>query len=462
MTALHCDVAFIGAGSGLEIVSQAVSHGLSVAVIEEGPFGGTCLNRGCIPSKMLIHSADVALTIAGASQFGINARIEGVDWNKIIERASVGIDQDARNIEEALERAPNVTVFSGSGRFRAPGELQVGDDVVHAGQFVIAAGGRPHVPEIRGLDSVPYMTSDQALRLPAQPKSLLIVGGGFIAAELAHFFGALGTDVTLVVRAARLLRHEDDEVSERFTSIFSRRFRVLLDSNVIELGPEGDQIRARVRTGEEITDVLTDSLLFATSRVPNTDLLEVANAGVELDDRGYVKTDEYLQTNVPGTWALGDIVGRYELKHSANLEASYVAHNLLNPEDRLPVDYSAMPHAIFSSPQVASVGETERELREQNRPYLVSTYPYDQAAFGANIEDHDGFFKVLADPETREILGCHVLGTHASILIQEAINAMHARSGVAGITGSIYIHPAMPEIVQRAFGSLSEPHHHHA
>ena len=193
---------------------------------------------------------------------------------------------------------------------------------------------------------------------------------------------------------------------------------------------------------------------MATGRVPNTDILEVAKTGVELNSRCYICTDEYLQTNVPGIWALGDIVGRYLLKHSANLEAAYASNNMLNPGNQVAVDYHAMPHAVFASPQVASVGMTEQEAEGRGASYVAATYNYSDTPYGASIEDKDGFVKVLADPETGEILGCHIIGTDAATLIQEAANVMRGRMGVDAILQSIYVHPALPEVLQRAVGAL--------
>ena len=201
--------------------------------------------------------------------------------------------------------------------------------------------------------------------------------------------------------------------------------------------------------------VVGDALLMATGRVPNTDLLDVARTGVETDERGFVKADEYLETGVPGIWALEDIVGRYLLKHSANLEAAYVANNLFNSDAKVSMDYHAMPHAVFAAPQVASGGLTERAAKESGLPYVAATYDYSDTAYGSSIEDRGGFAKVLAYSETSEILGCHIIGSEASMLIQEVANAMRMRLTTDAITQSIYVHPALPEVVQRAFGSLS-------
>jgi len=448
------DLIVIGSGSGLEVSSEAADRGLSVAVVEHGPFGGTCLNRGCIPSKMLIHSADVMETIRRAELFGITAQVASVDWDSIVKRVVSTVDSDAQAVEEGNRQRPNITVFKDTGRFVEHKVLEVGSERIRAETIVIAAGSRPRIPDIDGLSEVPFITSDEALRLPRQPPRLVIVGGGYIAAELAHFFGALGTQVTIVHRGPRLLRLEDDDVSARFTEVYQRRFTMLLNTVVRRAYRDGLEIVLELASDGQQRTLTADALLLAVGRVPNTDLLDVTQTGVAVDERGFIKVDKYLQTDVLGVWALGDIVGRYLLKHSANLEAAHVAQNIFNPEDKAPVDYHAMPHAVFASPQVASVGLTERQAREQGLPYVASTYSYYDSAYGASIEDRDGFVKALAHRETGEILGCHIIGSEASILIQEVANAMRMRLTTDAIAQSIYVHPALPEVVQRAFGSL--------
>ena len=448
------DVIVIGTGSGLDVAAHAAEHGVSVAIVENGPFGGTCLNRGCIPSKMLIHCADVMETIKRAHLFGIKASVEAVDWQFIIRRANDEVDAEARQIEEANRNYPGITVFKGTGRFVGKKTLEVNGERIEAKMVIIAAGTRPSVPPIPGLDQVPYMTSDEALRLDRQPKHLAIMGGGYIAAELAHFYGTLGTKVTIIYRGSTLLRREDEQVAQRFTEVYRRKFDLVLNAQVSKVSQHGEETYVDVSVDGDDRTVVADALLIATGRVPNTDTLDVAKAGVAVDARGFVRTDRYMQTNVPGIWALGDIVGRYMLKHNANLEAAYVAHNAFHPEHRMAVDYHAMPHAIFASPQVAGVGLTEQEARAQKVHYVASTYDYKDTAYGSSIEDRDGFVKVLAGHEKGEILGCHIIGTHASTLIQEAANAMRAHLSADAIRESIYVHPALPEVVHRAFNSL--------
>ena len=448
------DLMVIGSGSGLEIAAEGVDQGLRVAIVESGPFGGTCLNRGCIPSKMLIHCADVLETIRRAELFGIKAKVEAVDWQFIIRRVFEEIDAEAAGIEKANRKVPTVGVFKGAGRFVDMKTVEVNGERIRAETVVIAAGSRPVVPEIPGLSDVKYVTSDAALRLPELPRSMTIVGGGYIAAEMAHFFGSLGTRVTIVYRGPQLMRTEDEQVAQRFTEVYRRRFKVLLNAQVLKATRQGAGIALDVSLEGRTETVESDALLLATGRVPNSDRLEVARTGVELDESGFVKVDGFLETRVPGIWALGDIVGKYLLKHSANLEAAYVANNIFNQEHKAQVDYHAMPHAAFSSPQVASVGLTEQEAKRQHVAFVTASCNYSATSNGASIEDRDGFVKVLASPSTREILGCHIIGTDASILIQEAVNAMRNGLTVDSFGRSIYVHPALPEVVQRAFGML--------
>ena len=448
------DLIVIGSGSGLEVSSEAAEMGLSVAVVENGPFGGTCLNRGCIPSKMLIHCADVMETIQTSEIFGIKAKVESVDWQAIIRRVYDEIDSDSQAVEDGNRQAPNISVYKGTGKFVGEKTLEVNGERIRGETVVIAAGTRPLIPDIPGIQDVPHITSDQALRLSEQPRRLAVLGGGYIAAELAHFFGSLGTEVTIIHRGPLMLRAEDRQVAGRFTEAFQRKFKMLLNSQATRISSNGDGVRLDISIDGRTEKVTADTLLVATGRISNTDLLDVQATGVEVDQRGFIETDEYLETKVKGIWALGDIVGEYLLKHSANLEASYVANNIFNPDNKVPVDYHAMPHVIFSSPQVAGVGVTEEEAKDQEMNYTLATYDYYDTAYGSSIEDRDGFVKVLAHPHTREILGCHIIGSEASILIQDVVNAMRARLTADYLTQSIYVHPALPEVVQRAFGAL--------
>ncbi len=451
------DLIVIGGGSGTEVASWGAEEGLRVAIIEKGPMGGTCLNRGCIPSKMLIHSADVVETINRAHLFGIRPKGYEVDFPAIVKRVSEAVDKDAGEIEEALKHSDNPRFYKQESHFIGHKTLQVGPDTISADKIVIASGGRPRIPNIEGLRDVDYITSDEALRLTRQPKVLTIIGGGYIAVELAHFFGALGTRVNIIQRREVLVSNEDEEVSKKFTEIFRKKHNVLTGFEPVRVSKRAGTYTVEVKSVNGITSksLKSDKLLVAPGRETNADTLDLAKTGVKIDEKGFIVVNEYLETNVKGIWALGDSVGHYLFKHSANLEAEYNFLNLLNPEEKMPVDYSAMPHAIFSSPQIAGVGATEQKLKAEKKDYMVGKYDYINTGMGQAIEDRDGFVKFLVERETRKILGCHILGTDASTLIHEVLVAMRAGDGtLSNINRVVHIHPALSEVVQRAAASV--------
>ncbi len=451
------DLIVIGSGSGLDVANALASRGMAVAIVEKGPLGGTCLNRGCIPSKMLLHSADVAEAIRTAGQFGIHVKGYDVDFPAIVRRVTGTVDRDSANIERAFQSIENPKLFKGIARFVGMKTLEVGGETLQAERILIASGGRPLIPEIPGLREAGFITSDEALRLTKQPRELTILGGGYIAVELAHFFGSLGTRVHIVQRHSVLVPREDEEVARRFTEIFRDKHDVLTDYDAVRVTKEGDTFRVTVRSrrGGAERILSSDTLLVAVGRTPNSDLLDVAKTGVNTDAKGFVVTDEFLRTNVRGIYALGDAVGHFLFKHSANLEAQYDYYNLLDPENPIAVDYTAMPHAIFTSPQIAGVGKTEQELKAAKIPYQVGRYDYINTAMGEALEDRTGFVKILVAPETGKILGCHILGTDASTLIHEVLVAMRSGNGTVGnLTRTVHIHPALSEVVQRAAANL--------
>ncbi len=302
----------------------------------------------------------------------------------------------------------------------------------------------------------------------------MIVGGGYIAAELGHFFGTFGSDVTIVGRRPHLLPDADEEVATAFTERYADRFTVHTGHTATAVSEDDGEITLEARPYEygndlgvvedsEPVTVTGDELLVAAGRVPNTDTLHLDATEVETDDRGFVETDDYLRTDADGVWALGDIVGEYLLKHNANHEAKTAARNIFGSELQA-VDYTAMPFAVFASPEVAGVGATESNLRAAEREYATNTYQYGDTARGDAMHA-EGFVKVLIDPDG-EILGCHIIGPEASTLVQEVVVAMKSGSGtVRDVREAVHIHPALPEVVQRAFTGQftrgNDGHRHH-
>ncbi len=447
----HVDLAVIGTGSGNTIVDAAFED-WQVAILEKGTFGGTCLNVGCIPTKMFVYPADLAHEAAHGDRLGVETRFDRARWPEVRDRIFGRIDPISESGREwRASGRPNVRLYEGHARFVDAHTLDTGTgETITADQVVIATGSRPLLPDVPGLDTVPYVTSDTVMRIEALPRRMLVVGGGFVAAELAHVFSAFGSDVTLVNRSGRLLREEDAEISRRFTELAQRRWDVRLDTEVARLEARGGGggVRAYLDDGSQVDAEL---LLVATGRRANSDQLDLDRAGVAVDERGLVVVDRHQRTTVPGVWALGDVSSRYQLKHVSNREARVVRHNLLHRDDLVEADHTNVPSAVFSNPQVASVGLNEEQALAAGRPFVVGRRSYGDTAYGWAMEDTIGFAKVLVDPATGLIIGAHVLGADAANLLQPLVQAMSFGQSARDVARSQYwIHPALTEVVENA------------
>jgi mycothione reductase len=453
MAAHSYDLVIVGAGSGNMLPCEEFGS-WRVAVIETNRFGGTCLNRGCIPSKIFVYTADVSRTVQHADRYGIKAKWGGADWPAIRDRVFARIDP-VHDKAVAYRRKSGIDVFAGEASFIGPKQLKVGDDEIRADRFVLAAGSRPVVPDVPGLADVRYFTSDTVMRLDALPKSMVVLGGGYIAAEMSHIFGALGTKVTIIIRGKHLLSQHDIDVRTRFTELYQSQFDVRLEARVEGVSAVRRGIRVELTTPTGPQAANGEVLLVATGRTPNSDRLNVAAAGVDVDEHGHVSTDDTYATNVPGIWALGDLSNHFQLKHMANAEARLVRHNLLHPDDPRKLPFAVVPSAVFADPQVASVGLTEQSLRERGQAYVAATRAYSATAYGWALEDTTSFVKVLADPATRLLLGVHIVGPQASTLIQPLIQAICLGNTVDQVASQVlYIHPALTEVVEQALLEL--------
>ena len=462
----HFDLCIIGSGSGNTIVDERFDD-LSVALVDKGTFGGTCLNVGCIPTKMYVYPADLAATPGSARPLGVDLTLSGVHWPSIRDRIFGRIDAISVGGRDWRAGRPNVTLYERAARFVGDRLLEVAGDhtspaeTFTADRFVIAAGSRPWLPPIEGLDAVPFHTSDTVMRLPDLPERMTIVGAGYVACEFAHIFAALGTRVTLLARSATLLRHEDDDISARLTEQLSAEVDVRLGVQVERVAGDvaGAAVRVHVRDGDgRASTVDADVLLLATGRVSNADTLDLDATGVEVDEEGRVVVDAQQRTTASGIFALGDVSTLHQLKHVANHEARVVQHNLLHPEAMIAADHRFVPHAVFTQPQVAAVGLTEREAQEQGVPYAVGRYDYGGTAYGWAMEDTSHFVKVLADPATGLLIGAHLIGPQASSMIQPLIQAMHFGTPAHEVArGQYWIHPAMIEVVENALVQLPVP-----
>ncbi|HIH11113.1 TPA: dihydrolipoyl dehydrogenase [Candidatus Woesearchaeota archaeon] len=444
------DLVVIGAGSGLDVAVGAAQHGLKTAIINEGPLGGTCLNRGCIPSKMILHSADVAETISTASQFGINATIKSLHPLHAIQRATSLVDHEAKEIEKNINSTKNPVIFKGKASFVNKTTLLINNETITAKKILIAAGTRPSIPPIPGIEKVPFLTSTEALRLQKIPKTMTIIGGGYIAAELGYFFASMGCIITILQRNELLIPTVDIDVARTFTTLWQKKYRVITKADVKSIEKRGDSMIVHYQVSGKKAEIKSDTLLVAAGRKPNSDILNVQQAGLKTSPQGYLNVNQYLETNVKNIWALGDIAGVYQFKHSANLEAEYALQNILGKKGA--VDYYPMPYAIFTSPQVAGVGLTEQVLQQKKKSYVVGKYFYKDTGMGTALAEKDGFVKFIVDKKTKEILGCHIIGPQASLLIHEVVVAMKANrfKALDILRNTVHVHPALNEVVQRA------------
>jgi mycothione reductase len=450
----HHDLIVIGSGSGNSFLDARFDD-LDVALVEHGTFGGTCLNVGCIPTKMFVHPADIARAVRRAGHLGIDASVDKVRWSDIRDRVFGRIDPiSSAGRDYRAHRCRNITLYEGHARFTGPKELHVdGPDVaLTADRIVLAAGSRPVVPAVVAESGVPFHTSDTVMRLETLPERLIILGAGYIAAEFAHVFSAFGCAVSVVGRSSPMLRDQDETVSERFTALARDRWDVHLGAETVRVRGDADEIVLDLADG---TCVRGDVLLVATGRRPNGDGLDLPAAGIPTRPDGRIVVDEFQRTPVDGVFALGDVSSPYQLKHVANHESRVVAHNLLHPDELQRTDHRFVPAAVFTDPQIAAVGRTERECRDAGLDYAVHVQAYGDVAYGWAMDDDTGFCKVLAERGTGRLLGAHIMGPDASVVIQPLIQAMSFGLTANDMAcGQYWIHPALPELVENALLGL--------
>ena len=397
---------------------------------------------------MLIYVADLVTEIARSSELGITTVDHLVNWRQIQQRIFGRIDPIANAGETYRHSLSNVTVFNGEGSFVSVNEIIIGDEIIRGKQIVIATGATPVLPKIVGLSNVEHHTSDTIMRIPELPSRLAIIGGGYIATELAHVFSSFGCEVVMLVRGNTLLPNEDISIQERFTQAFREKVDLRLETTVSELQQNNNGIQISFES-EIINSLEVDTLLLATGRLPDLDSLNVKAANIETKD-GYIVTDQCMRTTADNIWALGDVTNPAQLKHTANAEAKVISHNLIS-ENLKEIDLDPIPHAIFSNPQVASVGSTEQIIKATGIRYVTAIEEYSDVAYGWAMEETTGMCKVIADPRSGLLLGAHILGPQASTLIHQLIQGMKFGQTVAELaSGFLYVHPALNEVVENA------------
>ncbi len=461
------DLIVIGTGSAIGIVEAMVSGNPNarVAVIDKDEPGGICLTRGCIPSKLLLYPAELIRTIEKAGMFGIRCEIKKVNFNKVMERMRRIIIGDIKNIREGLSQSRHIDYYPEVAEFVAPYTLKVGKETITGKMIILCTGSKPTVPPIKNLEKIDYLTSDTILNINELPKSIVIVGGGYIAAEYGHFLSSMGAEVTVIGRNPQFIPEEEPEISGLAKRELAKYMTIYTNHEVQEakISKNKKNLVAVNRETKERLEVYADELLIATGRSSLADVLHPEKAGIKTDIFGWIIVNEYLETSQPNIWALGDANGNYPFKHVANYEASVVYRNAVLKQ-KVNVDYHAVPHAVFTYPEIASVGLKEGEAIEkfgENR-VLIGFYRYGDTAKGEAMAAHEYFVKVIVEQGTMNILGAHIIGPYASILIHEIIPLMYTREQSAKpIIDSMHIHPALSEVVDRAFHSLMPPEHYH-
>lgn len=459
----HHDLVILGAGSGRSLAGLATD--LDVALVEERKMGGTCLNVGCIPTKMYVLPADRVVEAREAATLGVSFPAPTVDFPAIRDRIFGRIDPISEHHADEEHERDGLTVYDATARFTGERRIELSTgEVLTADRIVVAAGSRPRLLSVPGLDRVDpaagVHTSDTVMRLDALPERMVIVGGGFIACEFAHVFEAYGVGVTIVEFTDSLLPAEDDEIRRRYTSTMSERMPVHVSSEVVDAVRSDGVWHLDVDGPDGRFGLDAEAVLVAVGRTPNGDRLDAAAGGIDMDEAGRIVVDGQQRTSAPGVWALGDVSSHWPLKHVANHEARVTDHNVrvdvgLLDADPIESDHRFVPHAVFTHPQVAAFGPTARDLDRDGVRYVTATHPYSGIAYGWALGDTEGFLTVYADRDSRRVLAAHCIGPQASVIIQPLLQAASFDQDASQLArGQYWAHPALTEIVENALLKL--------
>jgi len=453
------DAIVIGTGqAGPALAARLAKAGMTVAVVERGRFGGSCVNSGCTPTKTLVASAYAAQLARRAAEYGVElgagAGPVSVDMKRVKARKDAIVEDFTRGVEKSLRALPHCTVVQGHARFTSPREVSVGGERLTAERIFVDAGARPAVPEMPGLGEVGYLTSSSMMDLDALPRRLVIVGGGYVGLEFGQMYRRFGSEVTVVEMAPRLLPREDDDVSAAVADVLEREgIHLRLGSRCIAVAARGDEVGVSVDCDADVPEVRGSHLLLAVGRRPNTDDLGLQDAGVAQDEHGYIVVDDQLRTSVPGIWALGECNGRGAFTHTAYNDFEIVAANLLDGEtrrvsDRIPA------YAVFVDPPLARVGMTAAEVRRSGRRALLGKRPMTKVSRAIEKGETLGFMKVLVDADSRQILGAAILGTGGDEAIHCILDIMAAKVPYTLLQRTVHIHPTVAELIPTLLGQL--------
>ncbi|MDB5378454.1 MAG: FAD-dependent pyridine nucleotide-disulfide oxidoreductase [Rubritepida sp.] len=453
---LTFDAIIIGAGqAGPPLAGRLTDAGMRVAIIERKFFGGTCVNTGCKPTKTLVASAYAARMAARAAEYGVV--LEGppaMDMERVKARAGKVIADSRQGVETWLGGMAGCTVLHGHARFEGRDRLRVGDEVLSAPRIFINVGGRSAVPDMPGIDTVPFLTNSDMVELDHLPKHLVVIGGSYIGLEFAQMYRRFGAEVTVVEMGDRLVSREDEDVSAAIADILAAEgVGIRLGAKCIRLAPHEEGVAVAVECASGGPEIVGSHLLLAVGRRPNTDDLGLEAAGVETDARGYIKVDDHLATNVPGIWAMGDCNGRGAFTHTAYNDFEIVAANLLDGQD-WKLSERVPGYALYTDPPLGRVGMTETAARATGRPLLVGKRAMTRVGRAVEKGETQGFMKVVVDAETRRILGAAILGTGGDEAIHGILDMMNAAAPYTTLQRAVPIHPTVSELIPTLLGEL--------
>jgi dihydrolipoamide dehydrogenase len=447
------DIVIVGGGPAGYVAAIHASHlGAKVAVVEKDKLGGTCLNRGCIPTKALARSVEVLLEARMANDFGIDVNNIRIDFPRIMAHKSKVVSQLVSGVEQ-LMKANKISVCRGAGRILSPHLVKVNDEEITTSKLIIATGSESAPLLVPGGDLPGVLTTDEILELPELPESLVVIGGSHVGVEFASIFNALGTKVTMVKRRPLRLEPIDEEIGRRFTQTLPRQgIEVKIGAAVKAIKKKGAVLRVVWDTPEGEQGVNGQMVLMATGRAPCTNGLNLSELGIQMD-QGAIKVNEYLETNIKDVYAIGDVLGKNMLAHVASYEGEVAVENALGHPRQ--VDYHAVPNCIFAQPEIAGVGITEKEANDGGIPYKVSKFPFVACGRAVAMGETTGMVKMICHADDGIVLGMHIMGPHASDLIAEGVLAIRLRLTAEDIVRTIHAHPTLPEAVREtAMGQL--------
>lgn len=452
----HFDAIVIGAGqAGPSLVGRLTQAGRKVAMIERKLFGGTCVNTGCTPTKAMIASAYAIRMAKRGAEYGVKVGGDiAIDMKAVKARKDAIIGKSRNNVEGWLRGMENCTVYTDHARFESSHEVRVGDALLSAEQIFINVGGRAAVPALPGVDKITYLTNTGILDLDVLPKHLVVVGGGYIGIEFAQMFRRFGSEVTIVEKAERLMKHEDDDVSDAVRKILENEgVHVRVDAECIHFEPRGAEVAVGVSCESGDPEVVGTHVLLAMGRRPNTDDLGLDKAGIKTDEHGFIVVDDQLRTSVPGVWAMGDCNGKGAFTHTAYNDFEIVAANLLDNDPRRVSD-RLVTYGLFTDPPLGRVGMTEREVRQSGKAALIGTRPMTKVNRAVEKGESQGFMKVLVDAETKMILGASILGVGGDEAVHCILDVMYAKAPYTTIQRAVHIHPTVSELIPTVLGDL--------